>query len=92
MAVALAQQRARLKAEAPQAEPAAVAVQMRTVLMRAENASRGPFVIRPGVWHARHCTAVTDACAMAEAAGMADAARMRPDEEDDDPGSEEPAS
>jgi hypothetical protein len=27
-----------------------------------------------------------------EEAGMADAARMRPDEEDDDPGSEEPAS
>jgi hypothetical protein len=57
MTVALAEQSASFKAEAAQIEPAAVAVYMRTVLMLAENASRGPVVIRPGVWHDHHCTA-----------------------------------
>jgi hypothetical protein len=70
MAVALAQQRAGLKAESAQVEHAAVAVQMGTVLMFAKNARRGLVlvVICPGVSHGRHCTAVGEACAMAHRA------------------------
>jgi hypothetical protein len=66
MAVALAQQRAGHPAESEQAEPAPVAVQMRTVLMFAENASRGLALvaIRRGILHDRHCTAVAEASAM----------------------------
>jgi hypothetical protein len=70
MTVALAQPRAGLKAESAQAEPAAVAVQMRTIPMFVENASRGValVVIRHGTLHDRHCTAVAEASAMASRA------------------------
>jgi hypothetical protein len=68
MAVALAQHRGGPKAESAQAGHGAVAVQMGAVLVFAKNARRGLVlvVIRPGVSHARHCTEVADACAMAE--------------------------
>jgi hypothetical protein len=36
--------------------------------MVAENAGRGPVVVRSGVRHGRQSTAVADACAMAERA------------------------
>ena len=61
MAFALAQHRAALKAKPPWFEPASYAAQVRTALVCAANASRGPQtvleVILPAVAHGRESTA-----------------------------------
>jgi hypothetical protein len=71
MAVALAQRRAGLEAESTYVETVTVAVQVRTVLMLAEYARRGPVVIRSGIRHGRYCTAVADAAAWIRSASPA---------------------